>query len=315
MRIFIVACALVLMAEAGCASSSGASCTQSAQCAVAEGCVQGHCQVIACIVDTDCRPGCGMQCVDGRCEQRDAGCGGATDANVDAFVPPHDAGQDAGHDACAIEACNGRDDDCDGMIDEGATICMLTHASATCTTGACVITTCDPGFGDCDGMVTTGCEMALGGAAPTVSGMAGGTGFQYFTAVRGMGSTIEFDVTNLSTMRTDRLTLSAGVTATGSFTACPSGMTCTTPWIHGVTGAGGTLTFTGGSAGTMGTITLHGATVSGSFTAQPICTTTPCEAGFLSTFAATGTSTITVTDNPLTGTAMSGTLTLAPGCH
>ncbi|MDQ3035917.1 MAG: MopE-related protein, partial [Myxococcota bacterium] len=58
------------------------------------------------------------------------------------------------------ERCNGRDDDCDGTADEGAsTACgALAHAtSSACTAGACVLA-CDASYDDCDGAVATGCE-------------------------------------------------------------------------------------------------------------------------------------------------------------
>jgi alpha-tubulin suppressor-like RCC1 family protein len=57
------------------------------------------------------------------------------------------------------EACNGRDDDCDTMIDDGAsTACAaLVHSSGVCTAGACTLA-CATGYQDCDGAIGTGCE-------------------------------------------------------------------------------------------------------------------------------------------------------------
>ncbi len=57
------------------------------------------------------------------------------------------------------ELCNGVDDDCDAMVDDGATAtCTAPHtASATCTAGACVLR-CVTGYADCDGDDATGCE-------------------------------------------------------------------------------------------------------------------------------------------------------------
>lgn len=58
------------------------------------------------------------------------------------------------------EACNGRDDDCDPSVDEGAASACGTLPNASgssCTAGACVVT-CDPGYGDCDGNAANGCE-------------------------------------------------------------------------------------------------------------------------------------------------------------
>ena len=98
-----------------------------------------------------------------------------------------DAPIDTGTDACVAttEICNGRDDDCDGMIDEGfdlmtdpahcgscATTCLLAHSAPVCTNGACV-PTCVAGFADCDGVVANGCEANL--TAATTCGRCGHT--------------------------------------------------------------------------------------------------------------------------------------------
>ncbi len=64
---------------------------------------------------------------------------------------PLDAGR------CASERCDGRDDDCDGRVDEDA-ICALDHASSACAAGACALEACDPGWADCNGAVADGCE-------------------------------------------------------------------------------------------------------------------------------------------------------------
>jgi hypothetical protein len=72
------------------------------------------------------------------------------------------------------EACNGRDDDCDGTADDGATaFCgMLPNAMASlCTAGACAVD-CDAGYGDCDGMPENGCETNTN-RSPTHCGACG----------------------------------------------------------------------------------------------------------------------------------------------
>jgi hypothetical protein len=68
-------------------------------------------------------------------------------------------------DACASgeEICNGRDDDCDGVIDEETAVsadCTARfHAIAACETGLCVKTgLCDTGYFNCDGKPDNGCE-------------------------------------------------------------------------------------------------------------------------------------------------------------
>jgi hypothetical protein len=65
----------------------------------------------------------------------------------------------------ANEVCNGIDDNCNGMIDEGdpATICPHgTHVAGTvCSSGACNITLCENGWGDCNHMSSDGCETNI----------------------------------------------------------------------------------------------------------------------------------------------------------
>ena len=76
----------------------------------------------------------------------------------------------------AAEVCNGRDDDCDGRVDdlfdllrdpENCGACG--HAcgggehvvDATCRVGRCGALRCEPGFHDADGAAENGCEVAL----------------------------------------------------------------------------------------------------------------------------------------------------------
>ena len=110
------------------------------------------------------------------------------DMGVDMFVAPNDVGVDMGNDVgndvgtdtgppdafvCPAEICNGVDDDCDGMIDEGFmlqtdpancgmcnNVCRLANTTAdTCAGGRCIIGTCNVGFLNCDGRNSTGCEV------------------------------------------------------------------------------------------------------------------------------------------------------------
>jgi len=82
--------------------------------------------------------------------------------------------EDAGFDGCfegAPERCNGRDDDCDGEIDEGidlssdpeacggcGNVCDLEAAVPRCEASQCVIARCLPGAADLDGDPLNGCE-------------------------------------------------------------------------------------------------------------------------------------------------------------
>jgi hypothetical protein len=68
-----------------------------------------------------------------------------------------------------VELCNGVDDDCDAIIDEGASdTCSSQHAHERCAASACEIVACDYGFVDCDGDADDGCEQLItrAGCAP-----------------------------------------------------------------------------------------------------------------------------------------------------
>lgn len=113
----------------------------------------------------------------------DAAEDGALDTGVDAAPPSHDGSLDTGPDAFASDAvvcpdhdgdghallacggddcddtsatihpgvhedCNGRDDDCDNLIDEdpASATCVVAHGSAVCAAGACSLVSCDAGY-------------------------------------------------------------------------------------------------------------------------------------------------------------------------
>ena len=61
------------------------------------------------------------------------------------------------------EICNGKDDDCDGKIDEpyAPGLCVLSHARSACDRGKCRLVECVKGYGDCDGRTDNGCETSL----------------------------------------------------------------------------------------------------------------------------------------------------------
>jgi len=117
----------------------------------------------------DVEPFC-LDCDDGMADGGDAGVdAGGVDAG------PRDAGADGGYDggvdACVEEACNGLDDDCDGMTDEdfdlqnntehcGACndLCAPTGAFPSCSAGVCEVDSCDVGRFDLDGDPANGCE-------------------------------------------------------------------------------------------------------------------------------------------------------------
>lgn len=97
----------------------------------------------------------------------DAGGDGGRDAGVDTGV---DSGVDAGCTS-GPEECNGRDDDCDGAIDEDFDLqndldncgrcglrCVFRNGEGICNAGTCTVTSCDAPFDDCDRDATNGCE-------------------------------------------------------------------------------------------------------------------------------------------------------------
>ena len=60
------------------------------------------------------------------------------------------------------EVCDGRDNDCDAIIDENASpTCSTPNATAACVFGLCMIGNCNAGWGDCDGDSVNGCEADL----------------------------------------------------------------------------------------------------------------------------------------------------------
>jgi hypothetical protein len=114
----------------------------------------GHCEDSACRFDpaTDCQPG--FHDIDGLPED---GC--------EYQCTPSNGG---------AEACDVRDNNCNGAVDEGfdftsdpancgrcGFVCQFPHATPSCTLGACRFdpaTDCQPGFVDADGQQLDGCE-------------------------------------------------------------------------------------------------------------------------------------------------------------
>ena len=63
--------------------------------------------------------------------------------------------------ACTVqpspEVCDGVDNDCNGMVDDGS-LCTGADSYQVCSLGECAVTGCVDGYGDCDGQVANGCE-------------------------------------------------------------------------------------------------------------------------------------------------------------
>ncbi|MEZ4406664.1 MAG: MopE-related protein [Polyangiales bacterium] len=75
------------------------------------------------------------------------------------------------------EVCDGRDNDCDGQVDEGFSLmtdpmncgacgraCVVINGTAACAMGVCGVASCNAGYVDRNGDLSDGCELACGNA-------------------------------------------------------------------------------------------------------------------------------------------------------
>ena len=140
--------------------------------------VLGAAQIVVGVVSLALVAGCDVDPYCVSCgDDVDAGDAGRTIPDASrgdvVFVPdtgPVDSGLP---DGCTegFEACNDRDDDCDGMVDEGIDItrdvencggcgmfCGPPHAFPACIDSTCTLVECDVGWHDLDGDLENGCE-------------------------------------------------------------------------------------------------------------------------------------------------------------
>jgi hypothetical protein len=88
-----------------------------------------------------------------------------------------DSGPSEGPCPGAVEACNGRDDDCDGKSDEGAEAsCRFANGEGACSAGTCLLAYCLEGYADCNRQMSDGCEARSNApcrTTPISQGVAG----------------------------------------------------------------------------------------------------------------------------------------------
>jgi hypothetical protein len=187
----------------------GVDCDQPA---ARSACVDGACRITSCVdgfLDLDPRaPGCEYGCRPSNppteaCDGRDNDCDGEADEGFDVGLRCVGEGQcGVGERACTLdgldalcstepggpadqsrpEQCNGRDDDCDGDVDEAVDpsfvandtrncgacnqVCLPpVNGVPTCAGGTCGFR-CEPGFIDADALEANGCETACVVQAP-----------------------------------------------------------------------------------------------------------------------------------------------------
>jgi hypothetical protein len=92
----------------------------------------------------------------------DAGDGGSdSDGSVHQGCHPNPDAESSCTEICP-EACNGLDDDCDGVVDESKAVdvsCSAPHSASVCQSGQCFVTQCLAGYRDCDQSSLNGCEV------------------------------------------------------------------------------------------------------------------------------------------------------------
>lgn len=138
--------------EAGTGVCSNPNKTDGASCNDGNGvCLSGACAA--------CLPGAQRPCYTG--PEGTAGVGICAMGSETCLADGSGYGSCEGEITPTAEICNNLDDDCDGVIDEGAICPPVPHGLAGCENGECVVTVCDAGYSDCDGVADNGCETEL----------------------------------------------------------------------------------------------------------------------------------------------------------
>ncbi len=187
----------ICLPAVGCIPEPPTMCTTAADCERGAACVgEWSCQAeFGCqfVSARDCNDA--DDCTVDSCVEERGGCvHDLRDVDGDTYADRACTGGDDCDDANpaihpgAAELCNGADDNCDGMIDEGC--CSAGPCTTTCDTmgtrgcnpdgspGACVAPpeACNGADDDCDGMIDDGLGCALGSAAMACTTTCGSTG-------------------------------------------------------------------------------------------------------------------------------------------
>jgi hypothetical protein len=170
-------------------------------------CDNGQCKMTGCDtgfkdIDGQSSNGCEYQCpvfppetVDKECDGVDNNCDGVVDEGFLSTPCGSDVGEcKKGNTACqngaivcaggsgpTSETCDGKDNNCDGTVDNGfdkqndprncgptCIKCALPHAISLCQNGVCAIALCDVGYIDLNGQAADGCEYACTPTGPEI---------------------------------------------------------------------------------------------------------------------------------------------------
>lgn len=127
---------------------------------------EANCGACGVVCDPDAATG---ECVEGACVI--VSCG---DGNWD-IDGEAENGCEYACEVVGDEVCDGNDEDCDGIVDEGVElltdplncgecgeVCAFDGAAALCIGGECAIGECEEGLANCNGFSEDGCEVVLG---------------------------------------------------------------------------------------------------------------------------------------------------------
>jgi hypothetical protein len=166
------------------------------------------------LTKVDCKPSAGFGDCTGDCDDRDAN------------VHPG-----------AAEACDGRDNNCDGKVDEGVRpvcgvgLCARYAASciATCSPGAPFAESCNGYDDDCDGVIDNGSNEQICGDAnvPCVQGQCAGSSASTGGSASAGGTGASGSATASPSQSGHQ-----GLAATGAPASCTLGSTAGT-WVSG----------------------------------------------------------------------------------